>query len=57
MATGVALFGALWPEILERLGKVKLGGVEFELQKLNEKQQKQEADLDDIRADAFASAV
>jgi hypothetical protein len=49
MATGVALFGALWPEILERLGKVKLGGVEFELQKLNEKQQKQEADLDDIR--------
>src|ERR1700680_1093001 len=49
MATGVALFGALWPKILERLGKVKLGGVEFELQKLNEKQQKQEADLDDIR--------
>ena len=49
MATGAALFGALWPEILERLGKVKLGGVEFELQKLNEKQQRQEADLDDIR--------
>jgi hypothetical protein len=49
MATGVALFGAWWPEILERLGKVKLGGVEFELQKLNEKQRKQEADLDDIR--------
>jgi hypothetical protein len=49
MATGAAIFGALWPEILERLGKVKLGGVEFELQKLNEKQQKQEADLDDIR--------
>src|SRR5882762_8601163 len=49
MATGVALFGALWPEILERLGKVKLGGVEFELQKLTEKQQRQEADLDDIR--------
>jgi len=47
MATGVALFGALWPEILERR-KVKLGGVEFELQKLNEKQQRQRSRLDDI---------
>lgn len=49
MAAGVALVGALWPENLERLLKVKVPGFEVELQKLNEKQQKQEADLDDIR--------
>lgn len=48
-AAGVTLFGALWPEILERLAKVKLGGVEFELKELSKKQQQQEASLDDIR--------
>jgi hypothetical protein len=50
VGTGVALLAALWPEVLTRFTKVKLGGVEFEvLQRLDEKQQKQERDLDDIR--------
>jgi hypothetical protein len=47
---GVAFLAALWPDVLTRFTKVKVGGVEFEvLQRLDEKQQKQERDLDDIR--------
>ncbi len=48
-AAGVTLFGALWPEIIERLAKVKLGSVELELRELSERQRQQEASLDDIR--------
>jgi hypothetical protein len=50
IVVGIALFAALWPEVLDHLSKVKLGGVEFELlQHLNERQRKQQTDLDDIR--------
>jgi hypothetical protein len=50
VVTAVALFAALWPEVLDRLNKVKLGAVEFELlQHLDERQRKQQRDLDDIR--------
>lgn len=48
-AAGVTLFAALWPEIMERLTKVKLGSVEFELEELGKKQREQDANLDDIR--------
>jgi hypothetical protein len=55
VGTGVALLAALWPEVLTRFTKVKLGGVEFEvLQRLDEKQQAQERDLD---VDASAPQV
>jgi hypothetical protein len=47
---GAVLVVALWPEVLERLSKVKVGGVELEmLRRLDEKQQRQQKDLDDIR--------
>jgi hypothetical protein len=47
VGTGVALLAALWSEVLTRFMKVKLGGVEFEvLQRLDEKQQKQERNVD-----------
>jgi hypothetical protein len=50
IGTAAALFAALWPELFDRLRKVKLGGVEFEvLQRLDERQQKQQRDIDDIR--------
>ncbi len=49
LAAAATLFGALWPEILERLAKIKPGGVEVELKELSKKQQQQEASLDDIR--------
>jgi hypothetical protein len=48
--TSAVLVVALWPEVLERLSKVKVGGVELEMiQRLDEKQQRQQKDLDDIR--------